>query len=165
MLELAQSTDLPLACAGTHVGSEEPTIGNAVIGIVLALATQGERPVAVDPARLRSAELSHIPDSVWSSLEDLDLPWGEEAEDDFPLEGLFLCPVGWSTGALMLGEIKSEFEDDELGDMDWEGEVEGEEVASAAAEDMDMTVRWIDAGMLEQIEASSAALVLEANYN
>ena len=100
----AARTGLPLAfVAGDY--PDDCTDTMAAAGIVIAHALEGQATM-VEKGALSAAVA--IPDELWDVLAEAGVTFPEGAQDDpdFPGEGLFLVPAGWSTAQLRLGDEK-----------------------------------------------------------
>jgi hypothetical protein len=167
--EHSKATQLPLAfvCAMNVSGDEDDDDGGsagAAAGLLLAHAAS-DQPTEVAKDLLGRHRPDEIPQGFWDALAEAGATFRPADEDDeFPREGLFLVPGGWSIATLRLGRAPTI---DEIEAAEDKGEEpptdQSVRVLSTAAEN-DMAAALVRPKALERIAASDAPLFLEAGY-
>ena len=127
ILALAEQLDTPLVLLSPILMNEQIE-GLAVAGQLIAHARGEQRPVTINKTQLAAASSAVMPAALVAVLSDL--PPGITPDK----EGVFLSPGGWSSASLTLGTIEDD-EDWDPDDEEWEGEVEGDDLAMCSSED------------------------------
>ena len=153
---LAENLGAPLALVSPVFMDNDGLEGGAVAGLVIAHAQNEQRPVVVDKARIAAATLADVPAALGDVLQNLGNGITLSSEN-----GLFLCPGGWASASLMLGTIEDD-EDWLPEDDEWDGEVEGDDVATCSSEDS-TPIRSL-ANIQEQLDGADEDLILSAEY-
>lgn len=122
-----EALDVPVALVGTQGWSEDASAtfhGELFVGVLVACRAAGERPIELEQS---DVEAITAPASVWARAASEGVAL--EGDDD----AYWVVPTGWSQALLIAGELEEE-EDLEPED-EWEGDVEGEDIAMVSSED------------------------------
>lgn len=163
----AARTGLPLTFVIAAAPGQDESYAGAAAGLLVASARQNG-PATVDKEALARHRSQDVPATFWQALAEAGAHFSEsdpESDDpEFPREGLFLVPGGWSMATLYLGKRPSPEELAAVADAGEEApESSAERVHGCAAEDT-MAATVVPPELLARVRASSEPLVLEADY-